>query len=594
MDYSQNLLIKKIQQYLDIKNPHGYELTFNLKDGICSGLVAYWLYSVANDEEGRFVDKLEYALNWDVENFKKSTAKVDLKLEELINVIFLLHYPLAINNQIDQFNLDTVFPLLLNSNQPSILEPEFKITFIFNQPALNELLDLCVFPNKMIRLGNGLHAIGLIYHDKKYCLYDPDCEHLIQYFDDVKSLAAVIFNIFATKASVKDYIAMNATIFDLEESIKPIYPDPLEFCTELLERPNYKSNALNDKYLFNLCAKYNEYALLDLLFANGYKYIPWENNLTTELNNAVYSHDLKKIQYLLAHDVPVDYKSKFGVAPLNVAIKEAYLPMVYILLNAGANPNADSTYLSIALKNKFSQGVILLLAFGLNVSQKDVENIQEVFTSNYAQAIFESALALNEKILKLPEKIDLENPNSKDIIKFLHNIKLKNQLGFSVDVELLKNIKDVYDSDHKNLIFNITEKEDVYEILKYFYPEMTEYSNEEQENLALEQLSLVLQQITDKITSKNANQHSKSDLLEIQIILEKIVELQASTDKELSNEASKAEDKIRQYLKGNKVQYIPHKANNLFFILNKPEDKLQTSYEDDIVPFLSAFKDIPR
>ena len=367
--------------------------------------------------------------------------------------------------------------------------------------------------------------------------------------------------------------------------------------------------------------------MLDLLFKYGYEYIPWTLSDKSELTEAAATGNIKKLNYLIEHGVPVDYRTEEGITALGVAMYERNTELVFALLAAGADPNASpnkyKTSVELALFRKNPElpvaqenieNIILLLASGLEITDENLEPLREEFKDDTSQIdfIINHAVKLNRKLLGLPDVVNLDDTNSKEIIGLLQNAKLIRQLGMPLDNVVLiaggksyfgklamEKIAQYYKAPGKMDLVDFNQKTEIYKLLKFFKPESFEFKG------STELINLITQ-IAKNITSKPIAEHSIDDLFEIEVIMDKLMELSGfkfsifhPTKIHLSYNASAALSSIEKYLASNGVdsieEYIAtqspdtsYKARHLFFSTYRQEtaDTVAISFKRDIAPLL--------
>lgn len=469
MDYQQQIILDNIQQYLIARD--NSKLPLNAEDGICSGLVAYWLYHLRIGEEQLFKDEIEYALNWNLDQFNASSAVRDIILDELINNTLFLQNDYYLRNEVKQHEIDKSMSLLFPEHYPQVSPTEFSITFVFTKTQLAELINTVVMPNKMIRIGNGFHTLGLTYINGLYHYYDPkSCKGPTIIYSSAE-LATRIFDDLSSFCKSDSHLAINLSVFDLTTEVAAKYPNQIQYCNNFLLDQNNKLEILQHKNIFHLACQYEDYTILDLLFANGYTYVPWNLNKMPELNTAVTEKNASKLGYLIQHGIPLDYKVRFGCTPIGTAINSHADLMLYDLLIAGANPNIDPTFLFTPLQYAMhcnnSNAIMLLLAFELDFSATELERLKQKFSQPEINLIADHALQLNAKLLKISEPFNINIANNNALLNFLRNAKLKIKLGYAMDtITLIKDDK-IYSGNKALKLINSANTE-INSLLNFF------------------------------------------------------------------------------------------------------------------------------
>jgi hypothetical protein len=632
LDSRQLIIVEKLTQYIELKkqkNPEVGDPTFTLVNGLCAGLVAYWLYCKRVGNEKLFLEKLEYALNWDAEKFSQQWADTDPKLEEFINVIAFLNFDYVLRDGVRQDNLGKSLQLILSEFFPQVTEPEFRITCAFNKQSLAQLIKDTVHHNKMVRVGNGRHAVGLMYSDGLYHFLDGGLG-IPASFATCEEVAEAMFACLSRNITKEGYIPLYLCVFDLYEEYiaeyssvndyiieeKPEYPDPLQYCQNLLKDPAYQAATLNSHQLFRIAARYGDYAMLDLLFERGYKYGLVSGLSYGDVYDAVSYQDEQKVRYLIEHGVPVDYRGEDGTTALGRAIELNFSDMMVLLLAEGADPNFEPkkgmTNLDLALKNMNAEAIIILLASGLELSNKNIEAFYAKFEPNpeHLEEIIQHAIQLNKKLLKLPEILKLETATGDQLIAFIEHAQMLAQflepldaICLQLDGEIysgyaaIEMLNAYYKTSTRVDLLDVNLRAELYGLLKYFISQTVEFDN-------LKDFDKYCKKIAKLITKKDIKDHSAEDLLAIEVIMDTLEDLSdhKSDDKnhkkmKLSFKADEELREIKFYLKQNNITSIEdyiakldpetYKARHLLFTPRRDESKAQPVTYASIKPYLT-------
>lgn len=418
LDFNHQQLITKLRQYFAHKGIA--ELPFTSDQGLCAGLVAYWLYCKRCNNnlfnERLFFHELNQIANWDYAKFKAMGLATDPLMEHFINLVMFLQFDVFLRSGVRQDQLDQTINFMLDHDMPHVAPCEQQLTFVFDHPTLVNLTAQIALNNKMIKITDGLHAIGLMASgtdaERLYFLFDPAGTQKLTSYSSADHLVKAIFTAFKTTRDAHGFLAIKCDRFDLVGSSTRASITSEQYYQEQFADPHYALAVLRHPNIFHLAVKYHDFTLTDLLFAHGYKYIPWTLSACTEFEDAVIANDAELFDYLQAHDIPVDYASPTdnGVTPLARAIMQNNLDMQYRLLAAGANPNlpANDYYslLEVCVENKDNKriaSIILLIASGLEITTRDLIVLKRNFNADQLRAITHQAVSLNAKLLGIAE-----------------------------------------------------------------------------------------------------------------------------------------------------------------------------------------------
>lgn len=561
LDHQQRCLIDKLQLYMNkkcekieqkidatedfneqlrlIQELSECKLPFNSLNGLCSGLVAFWLYFKRNNEEGKFISRIEYVLTWNPETFASGDKNEDPLLEEILNNFGFLQHVKDLLLGVNQDNLVASFDFLAGKHHPKVYAEQFSITHVFNRNTLNNLIAVAVQQNKMVRLDNAMHTVGLMQSGDKYYFYNPDCvSGPVEYSSlEVEKLVEDIFSGLGKYCKSEEFLALYLTIFDIEGSPKGQYPDKIIYSKSLLNNNIYKQAVLSHKNIFNLCMRYSQFETLDLLFNEGYSYIPTISDYT-EYEEAIVYQDYTKMDYLLRRNIPLNYRTEKGYTPLGRAINQMQTKMIFLLIIAGADPNIsankEKSLLSLATSKNNIEAIIMLLAAGLKITPDVLSLLKQKLPAEQLELVIKHALLLNEKLLNLSTGVNIDDLTSKKLAKLLVHDTL------SIELEQPNKINEL------------------------------------------------LTEVITKITAKQIKDYSKEELVDLEIIIETITDLSENVAA-FNKEAKQALDAINKYLTENQYKFqqqTPYQASRLLFTAPEIIGNEEAVYHNEIEPLL--------
>ncbi len=582
----QAIIIQKFKEYLEAKGDLAPE---DITYGLCAGLVAYFLYYNALGKQDKFIEKLIKASAFNTKDFKTKVStfgatepKIDLEIHEFLDNILGLHNIAKVVPEATQTDMHVSINTLINEDLPKVAEPEFQLSFLFNQESLEDTLTSIVHDKKMIRISNGLHVVGLMRIGTTYMYYDPEASYGPKEITSIKALAEAIFKSISniieqrdkTKLSQRDYLPVNFSIYDLEQNTTGVYFDPLGFYKTSLQKPEIKK-ALNNRYFLLLLSKFNEYALMDLLFTQNYKLQPWTISETPELIDAVEHNNQAKVAYLLQHNLPVDKNASLpGYSALSHAIINNNSQIVYALLQYGANPNLSinntASYSTLAIQHKAWQSLVLLLASGMNFGAKDLEALKANCNLNTVDTLAKHALALHAKLLEITQPIDLDTAIGSELCKLAQHVKLQLQLGLQhqplADIVvtsststsspstsfILDFLLKTYREESFTKRISAIDHQQLYDALSVLQPGLEKISMAQKHVI-----SQYLQNFLDRVelSAQTTQAIPQKDALEIQILLEYTSQLMYDQEVE--------EDQVTETLKSNSDQLYKHKGKTI-------------------------------
>lgn len=590
----QILIVNKLKQYLKAV---GRTPIFDLDFGLCSGLVALKLYSMRLDNNAEFERDIKYILNWDAEQFSADGLQSDSVIEDFLNAVIFLQADSLLREGVKSDELKQSVDLLLGQIS-EIADPEFKITFVFTSDTLLELLSLIARDGKMIRISTNEHAIGVSCMQGRFMLHDFSSYPSDIACNNVADLNRAIFKIL-TPWEKASQLTLHVTVIDLKDSVTLDYPDSLGLVQNWMRNPKYAMMVLDNPNLFHLAARYADYPLLDLLFAQGYTYKPWTKTEDSELLEAVMNQDRRTLAYLIKHGIPLNARTTDGVTALGKAITFKASKMLYKLLEAGADPNievaAGVSAIDIALLPKYKNrdNVILLLAFGAKITSGQLQQMYRLFGED-ACYIVKHALAFNARLLKTPTQLDLNVATGRDVVAFLHHTKtcllLETKLS-AADQQAIEAIKELYKSKTSDLKWSFAEKAEIHKMLKLF---------------AFDEVSALIQQINTiaaEITKIPFKNYKLDDIVRIAEILDELTDLAeyrgaSFTRLHVSHLAAVAKRSVEAYLRRNGINNIraylrersvikPPRTTTAYFALNHGAvAAMDADYESVIIPEL--------
>jgi hypothetical protein len=549
-DYQQLVIIKKYQEYFKAcveKNPN-YEFDSEFlknHDGLCSGLTAYWLYCKRIGEEGKFIHLLEYILSWDKDKFKRSNQKSDKVFEEFFNNIKFLHNVDTLLPGIERHDLEQSFATILHSSMAAVAKPEFCLTFVFDKKMLDDLISKHVHPNKMIRFGNALHTVGMIYSGGVYYFYDSSSPLGPMAYNSCQSLVLVLFESLAKFCKSTDYIALNMSIFDLVDEKPNNYPSALEYCESILQDKKYKKSVLAHPNILRVALRYDN-QVLELLFKSGYKYVPSNNYNMTELGEMALERNTAKVIYLLQHDIPINYRPPHGLSALDSVIQNKSNDMVNFLLQCGATPDLNSFRLAAVLHNL--EALVMLFAVTPEFDEDILQLLTRYFTREEIKFIKDQALILNAKYLHLDQ--------AQDINAYIKHGHLKTKL----------------------------------------YPNDVVFGLNTIETTTFNEFNAALKDTVSKITKQSLDQHATQDMINLAIIIEELdILCKRSSPLHpysilIAKQALASKNKLISYLHNNNISTskVPHKKGDFLLFSSKHREQYnQFSYDEDILPIVS-------
>lgn len=588
----QDVLYNKLSQYIDFKRNlikhdtskseaqkkkelENCVLPFNTANGLCSGLVQYWLYLKRDGNEDEFIRQLEYIANWRKEQLDGLEFKQDSILEQFLNNVESLHFDfmLRYNEGIKQESIAESLNFLLEPHQEQVRQ-EFNLSFVFNKPALQNTIDEFVKPNKMVYLNNMHHALGLMRSGDSFYLYDPGYKPAqnkpgVQKFSNSKDLVKAIFSSYTKHNKSKDFLTLYMSFLDIGEENVAEYKNALDYCDSLIKAFNFNTGTFLQSDILHVLVKF---------------------------------HDLKTLKYLLSLGVRFDVKTSFADTLLGIAIVDHDYTLLYLLLCNGADLNSTHNNLNLwqqAIFSKNPEALALLLAFGYPPPE-DKSFLSAGFSQQQTAKIFTTALQLHTELLHVPAELDLSASNAHDITMYLRHARLMRQLGrepnFVVHfdgnsyqgIDALYQISNYYKNTAHNDMFDAAQKTEMYSLLKFFKADRFKFKGSKE-------LVNLLSIIEKQIYAKKLDEHSKEEIIEIGIImdqLEQILMMPTGINPGkhyLHFKAAHLKDVINKYLRKNGISslkdYINQQdkesmqRNYIFFTLDKdnPELKADTA-----------------
>lgn len=430
IDYSQNRVYDTLQRYIELRRDyysqkadkdanvkHEDYLPFNNYEGICNGLTAYWLYLKSINEEGKFIAKLHHVVTWNAEKFKQFAAAAsnarDVKdpiIEEFMSHVFGIQEWVEIEKAAKDHDINLSLNSIIGVNSiPKVTNPEFSISFVFNRETLADLIKSIMFEDKMVRFANGFHTVGGLYRNGVYYYYDSSNKHGLQQTANVNEFAKLVFAGLAVSCKSKEYMALNAIVFDLDGTTPAIYPDAMDYCQNLFNSSKkYKHAVLTHPNILRVGIR-SDIGLLEWLFAEGFAPTAAGQTRKNVLNDTISGAPtcISMTQFLLDHNIDVNYRYKNDESAVGRAVRLKLTKMLYFLLSHGADPNIieknTETLLDYSIRHdwKDHETTVLLLAFGADPVGV-FSRLFDTFTwhETYSKIIAQ-ALELNKKLVEL-------------------------------------------------------------------------------------------------------------------------------------------------------------------------------------------------
>lgn len=545
--------------------------------------------AIPNNTNKAKVKSLKHVLTWIK---KKLSSDEDPVVEDFLNAIAFLQFDFTLRKS-NQTDLTKSFWLLQehadqekNQSIEKIAAPEFEITFAFDFYMLKQLLEDVVKPHKMIYLTTMEHTIGLIYDGVNYYLYDSNYQH-----DPVKTenLEQITYNIFHDTFEMTDFEAclhLHLRVFDIERpnAIPVEYPDPNEYCAAYLQDTDIAAKIASNPATLKLIAQFNQFEILENLTRQGYK-LEYDKKRPL-LIYAILWKCTETLFWILANGI--DLYSEY-----------------YVDLE---DNNSTLSPMQCAAEGKNKEAATLLLAFGYEVKTSELDALYRHFTGQEIDEIQAHALALNKKMLHVPEEFALDKANGREIVMFLRDSKLKMEMGMKTSeikltnngskyagVSALQQIARVFNGPSSDDIFDVAERMEIYDLLNFFKRTNFHYAGSKK-------ISELMKAISKQVTSKPIEQHSKNDLLEIGVIwedLELIINNNSkdNTKKNVVALATDTKEQIRKYFATNGINDFaehlrgllrdsPQQRCYLFFTPFKDGHTEAISFEKDIAPKL--------
>lgn len=410
-DFSQSLIIDKLQEYIDCKrekitnNPRALKnckLHKSINDGLCSGLVAYWLYFKYRKEEFVFKHQINKLLSWDSTKFKTSQLQIDEPfIEDFLNNTISLHAIKHILDDVNYYDIHTALNLILPKHERKIVPAEFSLTFVFNHELLTDFIFKNIPMNKMVRIGNGFHAVGIFHDQEGYTLYDPEDKMGSKKFDTPEYLATAIFMSYSYDCLNSTHLSLSFLFFDFEGKSPARYPDKKRFYNNLLADKDYKEYIFSEFNIFRLAVVFQDQTLLECLLTAGYVYRPWQTTVNTELEEAIYANNKTLLKLLSEQFIDPDYSTPEGITAVGRAIKCNAPHMLQTLLESGASTTLPINYtkmhtnktikpicpFDVAIDYNDFAAIELLVQYGLILTDYEIEIVQKTFSPEQAKTI---------------------------------------------------------------------------------------------------------------------------------------------------------------------------------------------------------------
>lgn len=152
----------------------------HLDNCFASGTISVWLYMKAIGLETEFFELIKKA--------KDYTSVI----KELMYLLQLTNSNTSYFPQIPKDLLRLEIPGLVADAQIEITQPDFKLAFVLDDKRILEVLKGLAVKNRMIRLGDKTHAIGIMFAKDKYCIYHSGNSEALEYSNINDCVAAAL------------------------------------------------------------------------------------------------------------------------------------------------------------------------------------------------------------------------------------------------------------------------------------------------------------------------------------------------------------------------------------------------------------------
>lgn len=353
-------LLELISTYLKRINA---DIDYTVDEGICSGLVAWWLTCKANNNQQLWDDNINYILKYPVE----STTERDLYMDTIIEALYLLQNNIYYLENSSHENITTALDIVKPNE---VASPEFKTQVIstFTVDSLTNFLDN-IPDSGLLRIATLKHAIATYKNNDTLSLYDPNESTKELISNNTTDIAEAIFKIFAAK----DNISICITGYDTKDKrIDYVFPKVTYNTLLDLDALLHLAIIANDKpMIVNLIdggidLNSGKYGLPIQTAMDHYKI-----DLLEFLINKGATVDLEKNGYLISNAIKLNKLGYYGNKPTNLGFI-----ILLILLESNIKKSNNFTKLVDILEcinaEKFDK-LGLLIAYGAKISNIQID-----------------------------------------------------------------------------------------------------------------------------------------------------------------------------------------------------------------------------
>lgn len=166
---SFNQALTKSDSYKQYLRDIGTVPSYKLDICFACGLPGVWLYMKSIGLEAEYFDLVN------------KTKDRSILFKELFYLLIHTNKNNKFFPKVPEGLLKIEIPADVYAAQVEVPAPDFELAFSFTREQLLETLKQIALPNKMLRLGNKQKAVGVMYSDKKYCVYNSDNTHALEY-----------------------------------------------------------------------------------------------------------------------------------------------------------------------------------------------------------------------------------------------------------------------------------------------------------------------------------------------------------------------------------------------------------------------------
>lgn len=157
-DYSQGILLEKLNQYLVLQNRQHYLDTA----GYCHGLTLLWLYKMTENQEEWFYSLVKKIIDYP----EKQLLDIEMSIEKFLNHIEWMQNPHFYHANWEQEKCEELLEVKKLYST--------KAMFSYSKNQLKTLFNKYVKDNVMIVLASAEHTIGVIQRGFSYYIYDAN------------------------------------------------------------------------------------------------------------------------------------------------------------------------------------------------------------------------------------------------------------------------------------------------------------------------------------------------------------------------------------------------------------------------------------